>query len=88
MELEITWKRVLMIWWVFFWRYLLVTFIVGFTVGFIEEFIRGESQATQWINTIIFASAGLVTSIFLSKWILKKDFGEFRLVLLTKQKNK
>jgi uncharacterized protein YacL len=99
MELEITWKRAIRVYWAWLWRWV-VTFVVAFAImtasGFVIGFIVGftmskfgyQTETIQSISTILGVIIGLVAAliapIFPLKKILGKDFGEFRLVLLAK----
>ena len=92
MEVEITWGRVIRVWWAYLWRNLMaiiLSVIVGGAVGFILGFILGGmGAATSTIQLIIVpfgAVIGLALSIIPMRMILGKDFGEFRLVLVSKQ---
>lgn len=91
MELEITWGRVVRIWWAYCWRNLIaiiVAMLVGAVIGGIFGFILGAAGASATTIKIVVmpigAILGLVISIFPMKMILGKDFGEFRLVLVQK----
>ncbi|PWW83169.1 MULTISPECIES: hypothetical protein [Prosthecochloris] len=90
MELEITWGRVIRVWWAYLWRNLvaiLVATILGAIVGGVMGAILYMSGVTsvetlQLVITPISIAIGLVISLFPIKMILGKDFGEFRLVLV------
>ena len=91
MELEITWGRVVRIWWAYLWRNLiavLVAMLIGALIGGILGAILGAAEVPpQTINIVVAPIAsilGLAISIFPMKMILGKDFGEFRLVLVKK----
>jgi hypothetical protein len=92
MELEITWSRVLRIWWSYLWRNLiaiLVTVLIAGVLGFIIGFIMGAMGITVSVIKLVTApigfAIGLVISVVPMKLILGKDFGEFQLVLLANQ---
>lgn len=89
-ELEITWPRVVRIWWSFLWRNLiaiLVAMVLGGIVGFILGFFMGifgvPVRTIQFITAPIGAVIGLGISIFPLWMILGKSFGRFRLVLVS-----
>ena len=89
MELEVTWKRAVKVWWSYFWRNIIaiiVAMLIGVVVGFIIGFILGamgvSTQTIQFITAPIGMIIGLLISIMPIKMILAKDYGEFRLVLL------
>jgi len=89
MELEITWKRAIKVWWSYLWRNLL-TIIVGIIIGAIIGGILGfalgafglSKETIQTVVTPIGFIIGFAISIVPMKLILGKDFGEFRLVLV------
>lgn len=90
-ELEITWQRVLRVWWSYLWRNILVmivSMICGAIVGGIIGFILGSFGVSVTVIKIVCAPIGFVIGLVLSvipMWlILGKDFGEFRLVLAAK----
>jgi hypothetical protein len=92
MELEITWSRVIRIWWSFFWRNLIcivVTMLIGMVFGFIVGFIMGAMGFPPRVIMFVTGPIGLVMGLAISvvplKLILGEDYGEFRLVLLAKQ---
>jgi hypothetical protein len=92
MELEATWSRVIRVWWSYLWRNLIamvVAVIISAIVGFVSGFVMGAMgvsvETIQLISFPIGAIIGLAISVFPMKMILGKDFGEFRLVLLSKQ---
>ena len=92
MEMEVTWGRAALVWWAYIWRLLLVGLaasVVGAIVGGILGFIMGALQLPK--EAIIFVSLpvglviGTASSVIPMKMILGKDFGEFRLLLVSKQ---
>ncbi|WP_294343609.1 hypothetical protein [Prosthecochloris sp.] len=90
MELEITWGRVIRVWWAHLWRSLVAAIVsmllgglVGGIIGAIFYMVGVTSPETlQLVITPISIVIGLVVSVFPIKMILGKDFGEFRLVLV------
>lgn len=92
MELEITWNRVVRVWWSYLWRNLvavvaamIVGGILGFIVGLAMGMMGFSIQAIRLVVTPLSFIAGLLMSVVPMWMILGKDFGEFRLVLLAKQ---
>jgi len=90
MELEITWGRVTRIWWSYVWRNLIAVIaamVLGGILGAVLGFVMGKMgvprQAILFITAPIGFIIGLLVSIVPMKLILGKDFGEFRLVLLS-----
>ena len=91
MELNITWKRTIRIWWAYLWRSLIaslcfsfITVIVSVTIGFIMAANGAARELAQFIAGPIGILAGILVTIIPLKMILGKDFGEFSLVLLKK----
>jgi hypothetical protein len=92
MELEITWKRVVRIWWAYFWRNLIALIaslicggIVGGIMGFVGSLLGVPLETILLVNMPISFVLGSIISIIPMKMIIGKDFGEFRLVLLAKE---
>ncbi len=91
MELEVTWGRAVRVWWSYFWRNLItlvVTMIIGAVIGAVLGFAMGAAgvpiQTIQIISVVVGLVLGLGMSVVPMKLILGKDFGEFRLVLMSK----
>jgi hypothetical protein len=89
MEVEITWGRVIRVWWAYFWRNLLAIFaaviagaIVGGLIGFVMGAMGLNISAIQYVTASVGAFLGLSLSVMPIKMILGKDFGQFRLVLV------
>ena len=91
MELPATWDRTAQIWWAFFWRNVLILIpatLVGALLGGIVGVVLGIAGANP--DTVRIATfpigflVGASSSIIPLKMILGKDFGEFRLVLVSK----
>jgi hypothetical protein len=89
MELEITWPRLVRLWWAYLWRNLLTTvvaMIFGAFVGGILGAIMGAAgfsiQTIQIVGFPIGLIIGLVASLAPMRLILGRNYGEFRLVLL------
>lgn len=91
MELQITWKLAIKVWWSYAWRNLVVivvSFFAGMLVGAIAGGIMGalgiDLGTIKIVTSIMGFIIGLGLSIIPMKMILGKDFGDFRLVLLSK----
>lgn len=89
-ELEATWSRTLRIWWALVWREFvaaLVAVIGGAVLGFIVGFILGilgiPVSLIKVVTGSIGGALGLAISVVPVKLIIGRDFGGFRLVLLT-----
>lgn len=94
MELEVTWKRALKVWWAFLWRNVLavlMTVILSAIAGFMVSVILGLLGVGDNVLLIIAQSLGIVIGLLVSiipvKLILGRDYGEFRLVLIRNEKD-
>lgn len=85
-DLEITWGRVLAVWWLITWRAAvlgtLALLILGYPLGFIMA-VLGMDPGTidlvgQIIGMVIYALAVLVTV----RMALRKRYGDFRIALV------
>jgi len=92
MEIEVTWGRVVRVWWAYLWRNLIAIVaagilggIVGFVIGVVMGSLGFDATTIKYTATTIGAVLGLVVSVIPMKMILGKDFGEFRLVLVAKK---
>jgi len=90
MELEVTWKRLLRIWWAYLWRSLVtmlgaivISAVVGFFIGLILQIFGINVAEAQLPLQILGGAIGLSMSIIPLQLVLEKDFGEFKLVLLS-----
>jgi hypothetical protein len=89
MELEVTWKRAVKVWWSYLWRNIIALIgavIIGGVIGGIFGFILGMLGASEEIVQLVVTPIGFIIGIGISivpiKMILGKDFGDFRLVLI------
>lgn len=92
MELEVTWGRATQVWFAYFWRNLLALVgglilggLLGLLLGVLGKAAGVSDEVGQNISMVIGAVVGLAISIIPIRLILGKDFGEFRLVLLSNQ---
>lgn len=92
LELNITWKRVMVIWWAFLWRgiiafiaFHLIAFMLGFIVGFMEGLFKIELKELYYVVNLLCYLTGIILTFYPISAIIGKDFGEFRLVLLGKR---
>lgn len=92
MELEVTWGRTIKVWWAYFWRSLIAAFfallfsgLLGFVLGIVLYAAGVSPENGRIYGGILGGVVGLLFSIIPMKYILGKDFGEFKLVLLKKE---
>lgn len=90
MEMEVTWGRAIKVWWAYAWRNfiaIIASVIAGAILGFIAGFVLGAAGAApSTIKAVTFplgVIAGLAFSIIPMKLILGKNFGEFKLALIS-----
>ena len=89
MEMEPNWSRTIRVWWAYLWRNLIaivVAMIIAGVVGFIMGIVLGAmgvpTNVIQMVATPVGGVIGILISIVPMKLILRKNFGEFRLVML------
>ncbi len=94
MEVQATWGRAVRVWWAFLWRNLLAVIaavlmgaIVGGIIGAILGAMGVTADTVRLVTAPIGGIMGLLISIIPIKLILNKDFGEFRLVLLSERRD-
>ncbi len=92
MELEITPRRALRIWWSFAWRSaiatlatIMVSMVIGFFLGMVLALVHVAPTMIRLIAMPVGFVIGLIISFFPLRMILGKDFGEFRLVLVARE---
>jgi ABC-type uncharacterized transport system permease subunit len=85
-EVELTWGRVVKVWWSLLWRGLLLAFLVGAVLGFIIGFVGGVARIDKTIISRLCLMVGALSGIPVGLWVLKKvlqkKFGDFRIALL------
>jgi hypothetical protein len=92
MEIEVTWARVIDVWWALLWRGLIALLaaavaggVAGFVVGFILGMLGTSIPAIRIVCGALGAVLGLLISLFPVKLILGRDFGDFRLALVPRE---
>jgi hypothetical protein len=85
-ELEVTWGRVLSVFWLIFWRGMVGAVIIGAVIGFVIGFAVGLSgaQMNPLVSAIPSGIAGVVWYLAVIRMALKKQYKDFRIVLLTR----
>jgi len=87
-ELEVTWGRVASVWWLLAWRGvlggLLIGAAVGFVIGLVGFFAGLSLEAINLLSTVAGAAVGLLWALVVVRMALKKQYGEFRLVLVAR----
>ncbi|GHD66022.1 hypothetical protein [Jeongeupia chitinilytica] len=91
MELEMTWRRAIRVWWAYAWRVLVLTLLAGavfgITAGVIVAILAGNAGASADIPRLALAAFGTLLGAVLSlvsmKCVLGCNFGEFRVALIS-----
>jgi len=87
-ELELTWARVLCVWWLIVWRAGLGGVIMAFALAFFIGELGGRLglpfQTVQLIGTLIAWLAILAWGIVVVRMAIEKKYGEFRLAFISK----
>jgi hypothetical protein len=85
-ELEITWERIISVWWLIVWRGVLGAVSIGFVVGFIMGAVMGAAgvplQTIQSVSGIVGLFIGLAWGIVVTRMALQKKYKGFRLALV------
>lgn len=90
-ELDVTWKRAARVWLSFFWRHfialifvIIISGVIGGICGFIMAHLGFQKSTVEWFCGTLGFVIGIISAIIPLKMIIGKDFGNFRLVLLSK----
>ena len=86
-ELELTWQRILSIWWLLIWRAALGGFAIGFAIGLVIgviAFVIGHRPGFAF-NFGVGLVIGLVWWPFVIRMALQKEYKGFRIALLPPQ---
>ena len=83
-ELELTWSRVMSVWWLIFWRGSIGALLVGGVIGFIIGFIFGVLRIPMdpLIPGIPGGIGGLLWFVLVVRMALGKKYQGFRIALL------
>ena len=80
---KLTRNRLLRIWWAWQWRTVVATFIGSMVLITVFAFLAGffgiERRLITLIGNLIYMGVGIFASIWFLGFVLKKDFGDFRL---------
>lgn len=93
MELEVTWGRSARVWWAYLWRNLIAVFaggvlggILGGVLGAVMSAAGLPPDVSRRAALAIGVLVGLAVSIVPIRLVIGKDFGEFRLVLVSNER--
>jgi hypothetical protein len=89
MELEATWGRTTKIWWSYLWKYFLailgcfiIVTILMFIIGYLLALMGVSQAAITFVGTILGFLLFFPASLIPIKYLLNKNYGNFRLALL------
>jgi hypothetical protein len=85
MELEATWERAIRIWWALLWRIFVIGNIGSLVIVFVV-LISGQRSEQQAVlsSTVLGLVWGSALGLYFVRWMLNRDFGDFRLALVSK----
>ncbi len=83
-ELEVTWSRVLSVWWLIHWRALAGGLATGVALGTLLGLaaVFADLPSSTAVQLGISAVAGYAWTIIAMRMALRKKYREFRIVLL------
>lgn len=86
-EVEITWGRVVKVWWSLAWRGILFGSLAGAGAGFVVGFVGamgGMSRESISLYSMLAGGAvGVAIALWVVKTVLGKRFSDFRLALVS-----
>ena len=89
-ELEVTWKRVFPIWLSYLWRNIIaiicatiISFIVSYLIGSVMTYFGFKTSFINLVTRVTGFLIGITISIIPLKMVIGKNFGNFRLTLVT-----
>ncbi len=90
-EQEATWGVALKFWWAWIWRSTLVTAVIGGILGTILEKIGTSFGVSSLGGALIIDETmylvSIPVSIYIFKKVFTKDFGSFRIAIITNENN-
>ena len=85
MEVEVTWGKTIKFWWAWMWRAMLLALagglLIGVLFGIISALLGIQAPILSGILSFL---VGIFSSFYMLKKVLNKDFGDFRIVLISK----
>lgn len=83
MDEKLTRNRLIRIWWAWQWRSVVATFIGSLVLITVFSFFAGffgmDKGLITAIGNLIYMGVGIFASVYFLGFVLKKDFGDFRL---------
>ena len=91
MEMQITWDRASRVWTAIAWRMMLAVFVIVLVVLVALGFLLNSLGISGSTIDVILKAAGLILMLITSIWIIKsvlgRNYGDFRLVLISQDSN-
>jgi len=85
-ELEPTWQRTFIVWWLIVWRgaagAALSMAFVGAIFGFVAGITGVSMESIGFVIVILAALVGLLWTVVVVRMALRKQFSKFRIALL------
>lgn len=86
-EIEVTWGRVVKVWWSLAWRGILFGFLAGAGAGFVIGFLGAmggmSRESTSLYSMLAGGAVGVPIGLWVVKTVLSKRFSDFRLALIS-----
>jgi ABC-type uncharacterized transport system permease subunit len=85
-EVEVTWRRLLAVWWLLCWRSAIAAVAIGFATGLVfglaSSAVGLDEKLTRTIITLSTASLGLLVYLFVLRSAFRKTFRGFRIAMI------
>ncbi len=89
MEIEVTWNKTIRIWWAWVWRSILLSVAGGLIIGVLLGIISAVIGVKMPLTSVILGFfVGLYAAFYMLKRVLNKDFGDFKIALISKSEEK
>jgi hypothetical protein len=87
-RLDVTWDRLLKVWWSFAWRWTVFAVLIGMVLGALGGFIAAVAVPGRGglLGGILGQLAGIPASLIAMKMILQKKFQAFSIQLVSNTK--
>jgi hypothetical protein len=82
---DVTWERVLSIWWAFLWRAVIYSTLIGFVLGFVGGIVvavLGRPDLGGPVGAVLGSIGAVPVSLIVISIVLKKRYGSFSVRLL------
>ena len=90
-DLDLTWKRVIAVWWLILWRggvgALLLTVVLGALTALAGIILRWPPQTTQLITAMLGILAAVAVGLLAVRMALRKRYSDFRLAIVPRNED-